>query len=592
MGALMEEIESLNSGADFVRADLHIHSYGKEDGSFDVKDEQMTPQNIVDTAIANNLSIISVTDHNEINNSRLATEYSVGKSILHIPGIEVSTTQGHLLVYFCDFQSLRKFYGNLDISDDKQRCSQGIVECLNIAKSLGGIGVLAHIELDSGFEKVIGRFSDVIKDIYVHPSLYALEISKTSSSAFYTDSDDSAERKYLVKARREALELPIDYDLPKLMSSDSHSLDKLGKNAEGDKKLTRIKADALTFSAFKNALISHESRIRLEEFIPTNIPYIVGINIKGGILDKQSIKLSKNLTCIIGGRGAGKSTLLESLREGSGNKSSARIVDSEVWPNEINLLFEDETGKKIQFRRDKNDHSCNLTDTTDGVSSVEIESYGQGETAETIQHSDENPKVLLDFLDDFIDVTMIMEEDQEVRELLLENQSNLGKARIEVKSIPDIKKQISNLEGKRKRLEKDRVGDLVKYQSSLIAERSIRDNLIAELKGLVDKYKDVLDDDEAFEYFSSMSGDNIVIGKGEFEKVKQIIEEFSRIVSSKSTELSVSLNTKIDELKVQLKQWKSKETEIQKTINLKKKELTRLRLRPPSMLNKVGSGRR
>lgn len=569
----MESFEQLSSGADFVRADLHIHSYGSNDGSFDVKDDAMTPQNIVDTAIRNNLSIISITDHNEINNSKFAIDYSKEKNILVIPGIEVSTTQGHLLVYFENFSALRKFYGKLDVSEDKQRCSQGIVECLNFAKQLGGIGVLAHIELDSGFERVIGRFSDPIKDIYTHSALYALEISNKNSLNFYTDIDDSSERKLLVNARRKALQLPIDYVLPKLMSSDSHSLDKLGKNAEGDKKLTRIKIDSLTFQAFKNALISHESRIRLENFIPNKIPYIVGLSIKGGILDSQKIKLSKNLTCIIGGRGTGKSTLLESLRETTGNKSVAKIVDSEVWPDEINLIFEDETGKRVSFKREKNDSTYNITDSINGISNIEIESYGQGETAETIQHSDENPKVLLDFLDDFINVEMLIEEDKVICDLILNNQSDLGKARIEVKSIPEINKQVVSLEGKKKRLEKDKVGDLVRYQSSLITERSIRDNLMNELKELIEKYKDVLDDDEAFEYFSRMSNENIIIGKEEFEKVKSIVDDFSKIVISKSSELNTSLNAKIDELKFQLKQWKSKESNIQKEIDQKKMDL-------------------
>jgi len=39
-----------NIGAKFLRADLHIHSYG-EFGSFDVADTTMTPMAIVDTAI-------------------------------------------------------------------------------------------------------------------------------------------------------------------------------------------------------------------------------------------------------------------------------------------------------------------------------------------------------------------------------------------------------------------------------------------------------------------------------------------------------------------------------------------------------------
>ncbi len=227
----------------------------------------------------------------------------------------------------------------------------------------------------------------------------------------------------------------------------------------------------------------------------------------------------------------------------------------------------------MHFKREKNDSSFNVTDSTNGISRIDIESYGQGETAETIQHSDENPKVLLDFLDDFIDVKMLLGEDRDICESILNNQSELGKARVEVKSIPDIKKQIANLEGKKKRLEKDKVGDLVKYQSSLIAERSIRDNLIKELKELIDKYNDVLNDDETFEYFSSMSNENIVIGKEEFDKVKTIIDEFSKIVSSKSCELSASLNVKVDELKIQLKHWKSKESDIQKTIDQKKTEL-------------------
>jgi predicted metal-dependent phosphoesterase TrpH len=56
------------AGAKFVRADLHTHSYG-EYGSFDVNVTSMTPEAIVDTAIEKRLSIISITDHNEIRNS-------------------------------------------------------------------------------------------------------------------------------------------------------------------------------------------------------------------------------------------------------------------------------------------------------------------------------------------------------------------------------------------------------------------------------------------------------------------------------------------------------------------------------------------
>lgn len=128
----------MNLGAKFYRADLHIHSFG-DTGSYDVTDTTMTPEAIVDKAIENDLQIISITDHNEISNSKKAIKYAEGKNILVIPGIEVSTTQGHLLLYFETFKNLRDCYGKLDISDDKTTCHQGIVQCLELAQQYNRI---------------------------------------------------------------------------------------------------------------------------------------------------------------------------------------------------------------------------------------------------------------------------------------------------------------------------------------------------------------------------------------------------------------------------------------------------------------------
>lgn len=569
----MDDIKKIKNGANFVRADLHIHSFGFDDGSFDVKDENMTPEKIVDKAIAANLSVISITDHNEIGNSKKAIEYVKGKSLLVVPGIEVSTTQGHLLVYFDNYQDLRNFHGKLSISEDKQRCNQGIVECLNLADQYGGFGILAHIDLDSGFDKVIGRYSGVIEDVLCHSALLALEISKKESFHNLTDKDGIPERRNLVTVRRQRLNLHDSAVLPKVMSSDSHTLDKLGTNAEGEKKLTRFKVDELSFDSIKIALLMHESRVRIEDTIPERIPHFVGMKIKGGILNGQSVRFSKNLNCIIGGRGTGKSTLLESLRETSGNKSMANVVDSDVWPDEIELIFEDETGKQTTFKRSKNSSSYNATDSEDGIVNVVIESYGQGETAETIQHSDKDPSSLLKFLDSFIDINFLEVEDSEVCELLLDNQSAMSKLRIEVAGIDETRRQISSLNEKRNRLERDKVGELVIYQMSLVSERTIRDELVSDLGKLIKSYKVALKDTEIFEYFEKMSEEQIIVGKKEFSEVKKLVKEFSEIVAEKSMQLDHALEGKVDALKVQLRSWKERESEIQKDIDKKKEDL-------------------
>jgi energy-coupling factor transporter ATP-binding protein EcfA2/histidinol phosphatase-like PHP family hydrolase len=563
----------LNSGARFVRADLHIHSFGEE-GSFDVADNTMTPENIVDTALAKNLSVIAITDHNEIGNVKRAIAHAEGKDILVIPGIEISTTQGHLLIYFETFLGLKNFFGKLTIAINRETCSQGISECLTSAAQYGGIGILAHIELGSGFEKVISRFGPPIDEIVTHPNLWGLEISTKDSINFYSDKDLSADRKRLLNLRREKLVLPDNWEFPVLMSSDSHVLNKLGINADGDKRLTRIKMDSLSFQGFKIALQNCTSRIRLENFIPERTPRFVGIKIEGGLLDNQRVHLSNNLTCIIGGRGAGKSTLLECIRETSGNKSLSGVVDSDVWPDKIYLQYEDETGQQILLSREKNGEIINVNDPNNGITKIEIETYGQGETASTVQHSDENPTSLLSFLDSFIDLDSLAFEEEEIRQQLLVNQSEINKLRVEVVNIPETDKQKVHYEGKLNQLKQDKVGDLVKYQTALLQERKIRTNIIGDLNKLVTQYKVILEDTSVFQEFEELVDTEIIVGKDNFNKVKQIVSEFSTIVASKSSELRASLSIKIAELKVQLDEWGTKEKNIQDQIDVKKAELS------------------
>lgn len=560
------------NGANFLRAALHIHSYG-DFGSYDVTDHTMTPEAIVDTALANGLKIISVTDHNEIQNSNTAITYSQNKDILVVPGIEVSTTQGHLLVYFETFKNLRDFYGKLTVNDDKKTCQEGIVQCLNYAEQLGGICVLAHIELDSGFEKMIGRFGSQIEEIFKHKNLHGLEISSKNSNSFYTSNDSENNRKRLISLRREFLDLDESYNLPKLMSSDSHTLDKLGINADGNLKLTRIKVDENNFHSIKVAILSHESRIRLEDFIPERRPLIKSISLEGGLLDNIKIDLSPNLTCIIGSRGAGKSTMLEALRETTGNKSSSKVVDSEVWPQNIMLTYEDEAGQLINFKREKFRETENTTDSIEGITKVDIESYGQGETAETIQHSDDNPSVLLKFLDSFLELNSLNLEDNEIVNQLLDNQSEARKLKLELLSLDETKRALLNQQKKLANLEKEKAGDLVKFQNALIKERQIRKELIDDLKNLIKTYREIFKNNSIFQNFESLTDDEIVVGKDYFKKVKEIVTQFSSIVSEKSGELNDALNSKIEELKIELKSWTDKEKTYQEKIDKKKKEL-------------------
>ena len=329
----------------------------------------------------------------------------------------------------------------------------------------------------------------------------------------------------------------------------------------------------LTFRSFHIALMSSESRVRLEDEIPVQRPIIKHIKLEGGLLDGVDIELSPNLTCIIGSRGAGKSTLLESIREATGNKSFSKVCESEVWPQNILLDYTDEAGQTQTFQREKNASVVNRSDPDSGITSIPIESYGQGDTASTIQHSEENPQVVINFLDAFLDLKLLEAQDSEYIELLRSNQSEMNKLRINIISLPNAKKALENERRKLKAMEQSKAAEIVKLHNALLQERDFRKTLIDDLNKLVKTYRDILGDTNLFDKVAEMSDDRIVVGKEYFFNVQMIINAFSVLVSSKSKELNDALAEKISELKTQLGLWKAKESEIQGQIDDKKQEL-------------------
>ena len=128
----LNDVLAQPTGARFLRADLHIHSFG---ASHDVTDSAMTAAGIVKSAAEEKLSIIAVTDHNEIGNVEAALDAARGTDVLVIPGIELSCPQGHLLCYLSTLDALRRLHGKLDIVDSGtaiSRCQQSLLECLSL----------------------------------------------------------------------------------------------------------------------------------------------------------------------------------------------------------------------------------------------------------------------------------------------------------------------------------------------------------------------------------------------------------------------------------------------------------------------------
>lgn len=155
------------------KQDLHIHTV--------YSDGDMTPKGIVDKWKHDEYKIIAVTDHDDIEGSRIAHEYADGMGIVVIPGIEFDTCDElsreiHMLGYNFDYDNKKL---NEKLSEVKKNRAIRNDEYIKVLNELGyeltiddllsvneghfvGKPTFARVLLDKGYVKSIGEaFSEV-----------------------------------------------------------------------------------------------------------------------------------------------------------------------------------------------------------------------------------------------------------------------------------------------------------------------------------------------------------------------------------------------------------------------------------------------
>jgi predicted metal-dependent phosphoesterase TrpH len=103
-----------------LSCDLHVHTSYSKDGESSVEE-------ILRAAETAGLDVIAITDHDTVDGAKKAI--LLPSSVLVIPGIEVSTRQGHLLVL-----------GVTEIIP----AGLDVVETVNIARRMGALLILPH----------------------------------------------------------------------------------------------------------------------------------------------------------------------------------------------------------------------------------------------------------------------------------------------------------------------------------------------------------------------------------------------------------------------------------------------------------------
>ncbi|WP_135853695.1 PHP domain-containing protein [Halorussus salinus] len=150
--------------------DLHIHTNASPCSG-------ATPASIVEAAVERNLDGIAITDHDTQTNVE-AVQRIAPDHLMVIPGVEVTTTEGHLLALYVD-------------EAPPQAEPQTVVDFVH---ELGGVAVLAHPfdELRQTYDSDLTTLAAAVDGIEVRNSRCLFERYNRRAESFATTHDLTA----------------------------------------------------------------------------------------------------------------------------------------------------------------------------------------------------------------------------------------------------------------------------------------------------------------------------------------------------------------------------------------------------------------
>ncbi len=317
----LEETLQLPIGAQWLKADLHVHTPASSDMA--EKWKEATPEDVVQIALEKELDLIGITDHNSADWCDSVREAAESTTLTVFPGVEVSTHQGHVLALFdtnvgkteiedvlLEVGIRRNEFGSLDAVTEK-----GIVDVSDAIVEAGGVAIAAHADGNKGFLKMVSAGGER-KRVYAAENLWAMEVLDSSIRDVYQEGSKSG------YSRRMPC-LQFSDCSPK--GSNKHQLDGIAN------RYSLLKMDDRSIAGLKLALIDPIVRVRLpDDESPAPSQVILGMWVTGGFLDGQKIRFSDYVSCLIGDTGSGKSVATELIRFGLDQQTGVEKIYSEV----------------------------------------------------------------------------------------------------------------------------------------------------------------------------------------------------------------------------------------------------------------------
>ena len=484
-------------GSGWIKWDLHVHSPASYDWDNSCSG---TAEDIVKKAIAENLSVIAITDHHTVKGIDGVTKAAKGKDITILPGVELCTDKGnkgiHIIGIFDTSVTSKTIYDKLlcplNFSEDDIKKKGNEQICCNFEKAcqkiheLGGLVLLHAGNKSNSIEQLDSDVRAALK----------------KDLAFLVDIFEVSSQKQ-VEDYRNIVFPKIEQEFPCIITSDSCDRSKLqykkGHSTEViGKKYTWVKADP-TFEGLRQIIYEPAIRICLDINPPFYLhPQIVSATLRHHqsyqskkdifppITLNQNIFFSPNLTTIIGPRAAGKTALAELIgyvadkfsTDKKDNKLPLIEFLSKEFPDlEVEVVFQSGAEKAISLTRQVKEWNDPFY-----TSPLQVEYWTQGE----IEKKANNTKQIADYIGGRLHSDLLVKTKEEIEALGKEMETirndYADKLQIEIDK-KKLEAEREQIESYFKKLKTKDYKELAEKIKSNRGKRQLLDGLIQDIEG-------------------------------------------------------------------------------------------------------------
>ena len=494
---------AMKAGAVFRRCALQVnpHHYG---GTFRGQpaggDARAHAAAVVARATEIGVSVLAITDHNDVSGVSAFQDAAQGLGITIFPGFELSSSEGiHVLCIYSPDTSegkLGRFLGEFGIRETKpssQLSSHSFDEILSKVGEQDGIPIAAHATNANGLFEVLEGQARI--QAWRSDDLLAVQIPGDIADLPQdvrpiVENRNTDYRRVHPAGENLAVAVVNAGDITEPADLDSASA------------TCWIKMSEVSVEGLRQAFLDPGSRIRLndreDDSEPDEHGELVALGWEGGFLDGVAVRLNSNLNVLVGGRGAGKSTVIESLRYvlglnpiGEEAQRTHQGIVRQVLRNgtKVSLLVRRHRPTTREYRIDRTvpnppvvrDASGQISNLLPAEILPRVEVYGQHEVSELTRSSEK----LTRLLDRFVEHDQALARRKEsVRQDLEETRRSMLDVSTELARIEERLATLPGLEETLERFREAGLEDRLRERSLLVREERVLESLPERLQSL------------------------------------------------------------------------------------------------------------